>query len=74
MSRCQAFENGKQCRRSKNLTRTLITIHREEHFIAKLPEGAVVVLCPDHLRLSPLEHLLLRSLKPGQEHAKAESR
>lgn len=58
MERCQAFENGKSCRCSKNLTRTQISIYRSKTFAAKLPEGAIILLCPKHLRLSPLEHLI----------------
>jgi len=59
--RCQAFDGRHQCRRSKDLTRTRITIHREKEFLLKLPEEAVVLLCPSHLRLSPFEGLLLSS-------------
>jgi hypothetical protein len=56
--RCSAFD-GSQCRKTKNLTRTRITIVREPHFVAKLPKEAIVWLCPDHLKLGILERLLM---------------
>ena len=56
--RCQAVDNGRCCPCSANLTRTKITIHREPRFLDKLPEEAIIYLCPRHLRLSPLEILL----------------
>lgn len=60
IERCQAYDKGRHCRKSKNLTRCRITIHREPSFNAKLPEGAIILLCPDHLRLSQLEALVMQ--------------
>ncbi len=59
--RCSAVEGKWQCRKTKNLTRARITIHREPSFVAKLPAGAIILLCPDHLRLSPREQLVANS-------------
>ena len=60
--RCCAYEDERQCRRTKNLTRTRITVHREKTFLDKLPEGAVILLCPKHLRLSVLERAILTKI------------
>ena len=57
--RCSAIYGDKQCRRTKNLTRTRITIVRTKHFIAKLPKEAVVLLCPECLKISPLEKMVM---------------
>lgn len=66
--RCQAATSkGTQCRKTKDLTRTFLTIHREPAFVAKLPENVIVLLCPTHLRLSPVQKLVMRSIKPGKE-------
>jgi hypothetical protein len=62
IERCSALtgdDESPQCRKTKHLTPTVISIHREESFLAKLPEHAVVLLCPDHLKLSVLEGLLM---------------
>jgi RNA polymerase subunit RPABC4/transcription elongation factor Spt4 len=68
--RCQAYD-GKQCRRTKNLTQTIVTIHREESFIAKLPEHAVIALCPEHLKLAPFERFVLAGNRAGFEKTEA---
>ena len=64
MNRCQAYD-GKQCRRTKDLTRTIVTIHRETEFIERLPEHAVITLCPQHLKLSILQRLFLADNRAG---------
>lgn len=57
--RCSAFVVRGQCRATKSLTRTRITIHRETTFVAKLPEQAIILLCPKHLQITSLERLVL---------------
>lgn len=69
MSRCQAATGSRQCRKTKDLTRTLITIHRESVFVAKLPANAIILLCPNHLQISPLEKIIASGIKePGGDH------
>lgn len=64
--RCSAFLRRGQCRAMKSLTRVRITIHREPHFVAKLPEQAVILLCPKHLQMSLIEKLVAS----GKKHQK----
>lgn len=62
--RCQAVsDNGKQCRRTKHLSRTLVSLVRQGVFSQKLPPGAIIMLCPQHLRLSPMERIVMSSRK-----------
>lgn len=66
MSRCQAVvgKGSAQCRATKHLTRTQVSLFRSKDFIEKLPEGAIILLCPKHLRLSVVERLVLSCKSP----------
>lgn len=55
---CNAVQGRNQCRATKDLTRTLISLVRSPGWEKKLPEKAIVMLCPKHLRLTVLETLV----------------
>ncbi len=61
--RCNALTGRGQCRATQHLSRTRVTVYRSPHFKKKIPGDAVIMLCPRHLRLSPLEWLLLSDCK-----------
>lgn len=63
--RCNAITGRGQCRASENLNRTLVTVFRDERFAKgnKIPAECMIHLCAKHLRLSPLEWMVLSNLK-----------
>ena len=59
--RCNAHVGGKQCRCTKDLTRTLVSLFRSEYLTMKLPEKAIILLCQRHLKLTFMERLVMAS-------------
>lgn len=60
--RCAAalISGGNQCRCTKDLFRTRISVVRTPGFEFKLPEEAFVLLCREHLRLTPFEFFTMQ--------------
>lgn len=64
--RCNAVIGKGQCRCSKNLTRTRLSVFKNKYFKDRLPNDVIVVLCPKHLKITLIEALILSSPRTSE--------